>query len=166
VAAGGAEVTGLRQAGAASESPVPWKGGKRMARSFTPLAGIHLAIVEDNDDSRYLLTEVLQYCGAPVTPISSAEEALTFLGHVRADILVSDHAMPGIDGYELIRTVRKLPAGRGAAIPAIAITAFEEDYDSDKAYQAGFNAYVKTPIDLTAFCEVVASLVVDRSRVR
>ena len=129
-----------------------------MADTFKPLPGVHVLIVEDNEDSRYLLTDVLQYCGALVTSVTSAEEARVVLGRVRPDLLVSDLAMPGVDGYALMRWVRALPAGRGGRIPAVAITAFSEDYDSRKAHEAGFDAYVRKPINLTSFCDLVAKL--------
>jgi CheY-like chemotaxis protein len=128
------------------------------------LPGLHVLIVEDNDDSRYLLTEVLEYCGALVTAVSSAAEALAVFARVRPNIVVSDLAMPGVDGYELIRRVRQLPADRGGAIPAIAITAFNEDYDSAKAREAGFDAYVKKPINLNSFCDLVSRLATPRPR--
>lgn len=129
-----------------------------MADTFKPLPGIHVLIVEDNDDSRYLLTDVLEYCGALVTAVTSAEEARRILGRVRPDLLVSDLAMPGVDGYALMRWVRELPAERGGHVPAIAITAFSEDYDSRKALDAGFDAYLRKPINLTSFCELVGQL--------
>jgi CheY-like chemotaxis protein len=71
---------------------------------------------------------------------------------------VSDLAMPGQDGYALIRYVRTLPPESGGRIPAVAITAFSEDYDSRKAYAAGFDAYVRKPINLTSFCDLVSTL--------
>jgi CheY-like chemotaxis protein len=133
-----------------------------MADTFKPLPGVHVLIVEDNEDSRYLLTDVLQYCGALVTSVSSAEEARALLGRVRPDILVSDLAMPGLDGYALIKWVRALSPERGGHIPAIAITAFSEDYDSRRALNAGFDAYLRKPINLTGFCELVADLATGR----
>jgi CheY-like chemotaxis protein len=129
-----------------------------MADAFKPLPGIHVLIVEDNDDSRYLLTDVLEYCGALVTPVMSAEQARRILGRIRPDVLVSDLAMPGVDGYALMRWVRALPEEHGGRIPAIAITAFSEDYDSRRAHDAGFDAYVRKPINLTSFCELVGKL--------
>ena len=129
-----------------------------MAEIFKPLPGVHVLIVEDNEDSRYLLTDVLQYCGALVTPVDSASEARALLARVRPDVLVSDLAMPGVDGYALMRSVRALPPEAGGSIPAIAITAFSEDYDSRKAYEAGFDAYVRKPINLTSFCTLVGTL--------
>jgi CheY-like chemotaxis protein len=133
-----------------------------MADTFKPLPGVHVLIVEDNEDSRYLLTDVLQYCGALVTSVSSAEEARALLGRVRPDILVSDLAMPGLDGYALIKWVRALSPERGGRIPAIAITAFSEDYDSRRALGAGFDAYLRKPINLTSFCELVGDLAAAR----
>lgn len=129
-----------------------------LADGFTPLPGVHLVIVDDNDDTRELLTHVLEYCGAVVTCVGSGEDALAVLGRVRPDVLVSDLAMPRMDGYALIRSVRQMPAELGGTIPAIAITAFAEDYDSGKAYEAGFDAYARKPLDLTSFCELVAKL--------
>lgn len=83
-------------------------------------------------------------------------------------VLVSDLAMPGLDGYALIRWVRARPPESGGRIPAIAITAFSEDYDSRTAHEAGFDAYVRKPINLTSFCELVGRLATnprpDRSR--
>ena len=129
-----------------------------LADGFTPLPGIHVVIVDDNDDARELLTHVLEYCGAVVTCVGSAEDALGVLGRVRADVLVSDLAMPRMDGYALIRSVREMPAERGGTVPAIAITAFAEDYDSGKAHEAGFDAYLRKPLNLTSFCELVAKI--------
>ena len=80
-----------------------------MADSFKPLPGLHVLVVEDNADSRYLLTDVLEYCGALVTSVSCADEARAILRRVRPDVLVSDLAMPGLDGYALMRWVRALP---------------------------------------------------------
>jgi CheY-like chemotaxis protein len=124
-----------------------------------PLPGIVAVVVDDNDDSRELLTQLLEYCGAVVTAVASAEEAIETLTRVRADVLISDLAMPDTDGYTLIRRVRAMPEDAGGRVPAIAITAFTEDYDSTKAYAAGFNGYVKKPIDITVFCNLVARLV-------
>ena len=129
-----------------------------MADTFKPLPGVHVLIVEDNEDSRFLLTDVLEYCGALVTSVSSAEEARALLSRVRPDILVSDLAMPGLDGYALIRSVRARPPESGGRIPAIAITAFSEDYDSRRALDAGFDAYMRKPINLTSFCDLVGQL--------
>ena len=129
-----------------------------MADTFKPLPGVHVLIVEDNEDSRFLLTDVLEYCGALVTSVNSAEEARTLLSRVRPDILVSDLSMPGVDGYALMRWVRTLPPESGGRVPAIAITAFSEDYDSRRAHDAGFDAYVRKPINLTSFCDLVGAL--------
>ena len=135
----------------------------RMADTFKPLPGIHILIVEDNEDSRYLLTDVLEYCGALVTSVSSAEEARALLARVRPDLIVSDLAMPGMDGYAFLRSVRAMDPEGKRRIPAIAITAFSEDYDVRKAHEVGFDAYVRKPINLTSFCDLVGSLATGRN---
>jgi CheY-like chemotaxis protein len=86
------------------------------------LAGVHVLVVEDTDDSREMLRIALEYCGALVTTAASAEEAKRILEHVRPHVLVSDIAMPD-DGIELIREVMTVAQRKGLRIPAIAVTA-------------------------------------------
>ena len=84
-----------------------------MGRTELPtdlLKGIHVLVVEDDDDSRALLETVLQYCGALVTAVASARDAVTTLERVKPDLLLSDLSMPHEDGYWLVRQIRALPA--------------------------------------------------------
>jgi CheY-like chemotaxis protein len=87
------------------------------------LAGVHVLVVEDTDDSREILRLALEYCGALVTTAASAEEATRILENVRPHVLVSDIAMPD-DGIELIREVMTVAETKGLHIPAIAVTAY------------------------------------------
>ena len=88
------------------------------------LAGVHVLVVEDTDDSREILRLALEYCGALVTPAASAEEAKRILENLRPHVLVSDIAMPD-DGIELIREVMTVAQTKGLHIPAIAVTAYQ-----------------------------------------
>jgi CheY-like chemotaxis protein len=89
------------------------------------LAGVHVLVVEDTDDSREVLKVVLEYCGALVTTAESAEKAKRILETIRPHVLVTDIAMPD-DGLELIREVKAVAETKGIHIPAIAITAYRD----------------------------------------
>ena len=91
--------------------------------------------------------------GASVTSTSHAPQALKLLGERRFDVLVSDLAMPEMDGYTLIREVRKLPGCAG--LPAVAMTGLGRQLDIDRALAAGFTTHLSKPID---FDELVARI--------
>lgn len=126
--------------------------------AWPDLNGLHVCIIEDNEDTRVLLSDVLEHCGAIVTMYDSVEEAMDDLGEFVPSIFVCDLALPGIDGLQFIRRVRALPADRGGAIPAIAITAFYEDYVRAAAERAGFNAYLTKPVKIEDLCQLVLQL--------
>ena len=121
------------------------------------LVGVHVLVVDDDDDARHLLRTILQYCGALVTVTASARHAMTVLARVTPDAIVSDIAMPEQDGYWLIRELRALPPGRGGAIPAIALTGVA--HGPDRTLAAGFQAHLRKPVDTWELCRAVAGLV-------
>ena len=126
--------------------------------AWPDLNGLHVCIVEDNEDTRVLLTDVLQHCGAMVMTYSSAQAVIDDLGEFVPSIFVCDLAMPALDGLEFMRRVRRLSPDRGGQIPAIAITAFYEDYAETKAAEAGFNAYLIKPVKIDELCQLVLRL--------
>jgi len=67
--------------------------------------------------------------------------------------------MPNIDGYDLIRLVRKLDPERGGRVPAIAVTAYARIVDRDQAIEAGFQAHIPKPIDSSILVNIIAHLV-------
>jgi CheY-like chemotaxis protein len=124
------------------------------------LGGVRVLVVEDDADARALAARVLTGYGATVTTVASAEAglaALTRPGESVPDVLLSDIGMPGTDGYELIRQVRRLP-GRAGVVPAAAVTAFARGEDRRQALLAGFQAHVTKPLDPTALAATVAAL--------
>lgn len=108
------------------------------------LAGVHVLVVEDTDDSLELLRIDLEYCGALVTTAASAEEAKRILEHVRPHVLVSDIARPD-DSIELIREVLR--------IPAIAVTAHRGRRKELMA--EGFAELVEKPLDPIELCGTI-----------
>lgn len=116
------------------------------------LAGVHVLVVEDTDDSRELFRMALEYCGALVTTAASAEEAKRILENLRPHVLVSDIGMPD-DGLELVREVKAVAQTKGLRIPAIAITAYRDR--REELLAEGFVELVEKPLDPIALCEVV-----------
>jgi CheY-like chemotaxis protein len=116
------------------------------------LAGVHVLVVEDTDDSREVLRVVLEYCGALVTTAESAEKAKRILETIRPHVLVTDIAMPD-DGLELIREVKAVAESKGIHIPAIAITAYQDR--REELLAEGFAELLEKPLDPITLCGVV-----------
>jgi CheY-like chemotaxis protein len=123
---------------------------------MTPCDGIHALVVDDERDGRELLTVYLGQCGGEVTAVESAAEALVIITEHPPDVLVSDIAMPTMDGYELIRRIRALPGGH--SIPAIALTAHANADARIEALRAGYDIYLTKPVDPGELSAVVNRL--------
>ncbi|MBD1845887.1 response regulator [Cyanobacteria bacterium FACHB-63] len=117
------------------------------------LQQINIFVVDDDPDTRDLLRFMLEDEGANVTVATNAKEALSLLEKELPTILVSDVAMPEMDGFQLIGLVRELP--RGAELPAIALTAYAREEDRLQAINAGFNDYLTKPIDPIELMRVI-----------
>ena len=122
------------------------------------LKGIKVLVVDDEADARDLVRSVLARAGAVVETAASVREAMEALATARFDVLCADIGMPGEDGYELIRRVRALPAESGAAIMAVALTAYGRAEDRMRALSAGFQQHVSKPVAPGELTAVVRSL--------
>jgi PAS domain S-box-containing protein len=121
------------------------------------LRGLHVMVVDDEVSVRELLALTLAKCGASVTLAASVEEALAVLPNLSPDVVVSDIAMPGIDGYEFIQKLRELVEPRsGREVPVIALTACASGQDRDLALQAGFERHLTKPVDPAELVRVIA----------
>jgi CheY-like chemotaxis protein len=120
------------------------------------LGGLHVLLVDDDEDTLELLRAALTQCHARVTAVTSADEALEVLKNVEPDILISDIAMPGSDGYELISQVRSLGIDSIRTLPAVAITAYAKEEDRLRALACGFQGYVTKPIELAELIAAVS----------
>jgi len=123
------------------------------------LKGVHVVVVDDEDDPRALFSEVLAMAGARVTVASSAREALGIIERDVPDVLVSDIMMPGEDGYWLIEAVRLLPSEGNRRIRALAITGDPVQHARDRVLRAGYDAHISKPMGVDALCALVARLV-------
>jgi PAS domain S-box-containing protein len=122
------------------------------------LAGVQVLVVDDDADARELARRILENYDARVWTASSAASALELIGTERFDVIVSDIGMPGMDGHALIRAVRALPEGRGAHIPAVALTAYARPEDRVMAIRAGFQAHATKPVEPANLVAIIASL--------
>ncbi|HEX6898966.1 MAG TPA: response regulator [Thermoanaerobaculia bacterium] len=122
------------------------------------LEGVRLLIVEDEPDTREAVARFLQDYGAAVVAVSSAAEALDLLDAEVFDVLVSDIGMPGMDGYELIRTVRAREAGSGRRLPAVAVTAFAQEEDRQRVLREGYTEYVPKPVNTARLIGILMEL--------
>ena len=118
------------------------------------LTGLHVLLVDDDVDTLELLQAALTQREAKVTAVASTTEALEALRSSSPDVLVSDIAMPGSDGYELLRKMRSDRNSR--FVPAVAITAYAKEEDRQRALDSGFQHYVPKPVELSELITAVA----------
>jgi CheY-like chemotaxis protein len=133
-------------------------------RSGRTLDGIRVLVVEDDDDTREVLTLGLTLHGAEVVSVDCAADAIVELAKREPDVIVSDIGLPDEDGLALIRRVRQLPPGRGGRVPAVAVTAFTLSDDAEEATRAGFQRHFRKPVDSAALFAAVAA-VADHGRI-
>ena len=118
------------------------------------LAGIDVLVVDDDIDTLELLSAALKQRSASVTAVSSTAAAMDSIMASKPHVLISDIAMPGEDGYDLIKQVIALELM--PKIPAIAITAYAKEEDRERALAAGFQRYLSKPVELREFILAVA----------
>ena len=122
------------------------------------LDNLKILVVDDENDTIDLITMELTQHGAFVKGVTSAKEALIALEHTDFDVLISDIAMPEVDGYELMRRVRRTESTNQKRIPAVALTAYARVQDRMRAILAGYNTHVPKPVESNELITIVASL--------
>jgi CheY-like chemotaxis protein len=124
------------------------------------LSGLRILVVDDEADARDLLAIRLRQYGADVITASSAEAAMEALAQKgRPDLIVSDIAMPGEDGYSLVRRMRALDPEQGGRIPAIAVTAYSRTEDRVQAMAAGFQMHLSKPVNASELAHAITSII-------
>ena len=141
----------------AAAAPHPGEGSARTR--LAPLQGARLLVVDDDTDTRELLSMILQEAGADVTTAGSANEGLAAFERQRPDVLVSDIGMPDGDGYSFIRKVRLMEGDSATKIPAVALTAFARAEDRGEALGSGFQAHLPKPIEPGELTALIARLI-------
>lgn len=123
------------------------------------LKGIHLLIVEDDEDSREMLKVMFEHYGMKTTVAASAADALEKILQVKPDVLISDVGLPGEDGYELMRKIRALSPEQGGTVPAVALTGYASLQDRTHALKVGYQEHLSKPVDIDKLVELVKGLV-------
>jgi PAS domain S-box-containing protein len=139
------------------QSVIPQTVGE--SKPLSGLQGIKVLVVDDTTDMREYIAFVLEQEGAEVVAVTSAAEALTALTQFQPAVLVSDIGMPEMDGYMLLRQVRRLPSEQGGQIPAIALSAYVGELNQQQAIAAGFQRHLSKPIESATLIEAIVDLI-------
>ena len=127
--------------------------------------GLRLLVLDDDEDSRRVATQLLEACGATVTQATSVAEATNRLGDAPADVdaVLADIGMPGEDGYVFIAHVRGALDARLRTLPVVAVTAYASRADRARALAAGFDAHVAKPIAIGVLAHALVDAVAQRA---
>lgn len=128
-----------------------------VAAAPVDLTGSRVLIVDDDVECREVLGLLLGRCGATVTLAASAAEALACCGEAAPDVVVSDIAMPDVDGYALLARLRDGDP-RWRTIKVLALTAHASAQDRALALAAGFDGYLSKPFDALVLAQTIAEL--------
>jgi len=141
-------------------SGLKWQDGDNLPASELNqnlLSGLKVLTVDDQQDTRELITLALGRYGAEVRTSDSASSALKMIADWKPHVVVSDIGLPGMDGYDFMRRVRELE-GDGERIPAIAVTGYAGALDESKALNAGYEIHLSKPIELNELANAIAKL--------
>jgi PAS domain S-box-containing protein len=130
----------------------------------TLLRDLKVLIVDDEDDVRDFLTQVLCAAGADVASAATAKDGLDLFHRLSPDVLLSDIALPGEDGYVFIREIRALSRDSGGTVRAAALTANARPEDAAHALDAGFDMHIAKPVEPDEIIGIVAGLAERRGR--
>ena len=135
---------------------------KRAGEGSTDESRLRVLLVEDEPDTLEMLTAHFQRRGFETFGCETAAEALAAADRESFDIMISDIAMPEIDGLQLIRMLRQKDGLR--TTPAIALTGYASQKDVTEALEAGFNLHLPKPIDPAELLQAVDRLIVARGQ--
>ncbi len=102
-----------------------------------------ILVVEDQEDNRQILRDLLASAGFRMVEAHDGREALTLARSERPDLILMDIQLPILDGYEATRGIKRDPELKD--IPIIAVTSYALSGDEERAREAGFDAYVAKP---------------------
>jgi CheY-like chemotaxis protein len=151
-------------------SPLTARDARKPAAAATAapdvprLDGLRVLIVDDDRESCEVMLEALRGYGASLRATMSASDAVDALSEFKPDLVLSDIAMPGRDGYAVLSEVRTLERTLGRHVPVAAVTAYAHAEDRERAIAAGFDEYLAKPVDPAALAFAVAALAAVNNR--
>ncbi|OUL35110.1 two-component system response regulator [Nostoc sp. T09] len=128
-------------------------------KNVQSLDSLRVLLVDDNEDSLILITFILEHNGLQVKTATSVSQALEIIKQLKFDILISDIAMPDVDGYSFIRKIRESSISEQRQMPAIALTALSADESRSMALALGFQSYVNKPVEPTVLLAEIQRLI-------
>lgn len=134
----------------------------RFATNLPFLKGLRVLVVDCNVDCCNLIEWLLKFYGVEVRKAFSAQQALKILVEWQPDILVSDIALPEVDGFALVRQARTIATERYKALLIIAVTAFITEEMRQLALSGGFDFWFTKPLNLNDFVTVLAYFALDQ----
>ena len=120
------------------------------------LTGMRILVVDDSADTVDMLQTLLEMDGAIVSTAGGGPAALEILEQELFDVILSDISMPGMDGFELLSRLRKLPNGQD--VPVLALTGFGRAEDVERATSEGFFSHITKPVDVSAIVTLLQKL--------
>lgn len=123
-----------------------------------PLAGLRVVVVDDDRVSLMAITAMVRSWGAHIRFAACGDDALRLIMQDAPDLLLSDIYMPGMDGFDLMKRVRELPAGQGGKTPGIAITAHPSFESRRDAERVGYGAMFSKPFTRDELIDTILRL--------
>jgi CheY-like chemotaxis protein len=120
------------------------------------LNGIYALVVDSEKERRELVSGILRYCGALVTPVDTPDGALTIMRLLKPDVVVVDFTRPEDGGLDFIRSMRALKPDEGGVVAAVAVG--DGGANGELARSRGYDAYVTKPLDPWELCRVISRL--------
>ena len=138
-----------------TELRAPAPEGHR-GRLPSALVGLSVLVVDDDEDTGAFFAAALAACGAATTTTTTAREALRLALEIRPDVILSDIAMAGEDGYWLVNEIRGHPDESINRLPVVAATAYGREHSRTRTLAAGFRDHLQKPVDPELLCWTVA----------
>ena len=120
------------------------------------LGGMNVLVVDDSEDTTEMVRCLLEIGGANVTAVTSGFEGLRVAGQQQFDVVLSDISMPGMDGFEFLGRLRRLPGYED--LPAVALTGFGRPEDVQRAHRQGFYAHLTKPFDIQTLASLLQKM--------
>ncbi len=122
------------------------------------LSGLRVLVVDDDADARELAAQALSQHGARVEVAESVPDALAALDRSSVDVVVTDLAMPGEDGFDFMHRLREQGSPRFRLLPVIAVTAYARNEDRERVMSEGFQGFLAKPVEFDRLALMVAHL--------
>jgi CheY-like chemotaxis protein len=122
----------------------------------SPVAALRILLVDDNEDAAAMLSALLSLDGAEVTVAADGVQAVGIAEHIRPDLVLLDLGLPGLNGYDVCRGIRRQPWAGNTKL--VALTGWGQASDRAKTTQAGFDAHLVKPVEYSELLSAVRTL--------